>query len=381
VSWRSCAILVGVLAACRSGSTSMPEGGVDVRIPDAPVPRDGMAAPLAIDFTAGGCPSFTTGATGPRCRGPAPLTVQFVPVTTGAVTKYLWDFGDGTEPASTRTPLHTYSFPGSYDVALVGGGSAGSAVRTRMGFVVVVQNGAGGPCDVDQQCESGLRCLCGSAANPRCPAAFARGLCASSCKAADCRPTEWCADLTSTLLPGATAEPWQDDVCVHPCQSDTDCAPPLRCRSLPARAGQPDAGWKGGCFPDYPTAPGGRCRGASGKLQPELCVTGQCADLGSDGLCSLACASAPCPPDMGCADFSDGRHLCLPRCGPSYACDGDPLLACLGPNAGPLGFALHAGTPPGSYCAPRRCMSSDDCGPAGICHSDATGGHCFRKPD
>jgi PKD repeat protein len=350
----------------------MPEAGVDVRAPDAPVTRDATVAPLAVDFTVSDCPSFTTG---PVCRGQAPLTVQFVPVTTGTVTKYLWDFGDGTEPSSLATPVHTYSFPGSYDVALVGGGSAGSTVRTRVGFVVVVNNAAGDPCDVDQQCQSGLTCVCGSTANPRCTAAFARGLCAASCRDSDCRATERCADL-SQGAPDA-GEPWQQPLCLRPCQTDSDCGAPLRCRDLPARNAAD--GWLRGCFPDHPVAPGGRCRGAGGQLQGELCVTGRCVDLGADGVCSLNCASTPCPPSMGCADLTDGRHLCLARCGPTFACDGDPLLACLGPNAGPFGFTLHSGTPPGSYCAPRRCTSSDDCAPAGVCRTDATGSHCVRK--
>src|SRR5205814_586698 len=163
---------------------------------------------------------------------------------------------------SMRIPAHTYSFPGSYDVALVGGGSTGSAVRTRMGFVVVLDNAAGDPCDVDQQCESGLTCVCGSTANPRCSAAFARGLCAASCRDTGCRPSERCADL-SQGAPDA-GEPWQQPLCLRPCETDAECGAPLHCRDLPAR--DADGGWLRGCFPDHPVAPGGRCRGAGGQL-------------------------------------------------------------------------------------------------------------------
>jgi hypothetical protein len=280
--------------------------------------------------------------------------------------------------SSLRTPVHTYPFPGSYKVTLVGGGASGSADSARAGFVVVLDNPAGDPCDVDQQCESGLACICGSAT--KCTPAFARGICASSCLAAACRTTERCADLTlSQGNPDAGAEPWQDALCLRPCKTDTDCAPPLRCRDLPARPATD--GWLRGCFPDNPVAPGGRCRGASGQLQGELCITGRCADLGADGVCSVECSSAPCPPSMGCATFTDGRKLCVAQCTPSFTCDGDPLLACLAPNAGPLGFTLPPGTPPGMYCAPRRCTSGDDCAPSGVCRMDAQGGHCSRKSD
>ena len=367
-----CGILVVAAGACRSGTAPQPEAGVDVRIADARVPRDATATPLAVDFTVSDCPSFEDG---PSCRGRAPLTVQFVPVTTGAVTKYLWVFGDGSEPSSMSAPVHTYSFPGKYEVSLVGGGSAGSAMRARKEFIAVLFNGAGDSCDVEQQCEIGLTCVCGSASNPRCTTAFARGLCAASCKDTQCRASERCADLSQGAVP---SEPWQQPLCLRPCDRDTDCGPPLRCRDLP---GGTDAGWLRACFPDYPTAPGGRCRSASGQLRNDLCVTGHCLDLGAEGVCSLSCATSVCPPSMGCVDLTGGVSVCLSGCSPTVGCNGDdPLLACLGPNAGPLGFTLHSGTPPGSfYCAPKRCVSSDDCGPAGLCRTDATGGHCVRR--
>jgi PKD repeat protein len=373
---RSWVFLLPLAVSCRSGSTPLPEAGVDVRAPDVAVIRDAIAAPLAVDFTVSDCPSFDftdDAGTMPRCRGRAPLTVQFVPVTTGAVTKYLWEFGDGTESSSARTAVHTYAFPGSYDVRLVGGGAPGSAERTRVGYVIVLDNRTGDPCDVDQQCESGLACVCGSTA--KCNAAFARGLCASACADTTCRTGEKCADLSQGAP--VAAEPWQKPLCVRSCQTGAECAPPLRCRNLPGRTAAES--WFSGCFPDYPVAPGGRCRGASGQLQGEVCITGRCVDLGASGVCSLTCTTAPCPPGMGCADLSDGRQVCLTRCDALTPCDGDPLLACLGPNAGPLGFALHAGTPPGELCAPRRCSTSDECAPAGTCRTDASGGHCVRR--
>lgn len=51
-------------------------------------------------------------------QGAAPLTVEFDPrCSTGTVSKYSWDFGDG-ETSRTRKPTHTFANPGSYQVKL-----------------------------------------------------------------------------------------------------------------------------------------------------------------------------------------------------------------------------------------------------------------------
>lgn len=53
-----------------------------------------------------------------RTSGLAPLTVAFdSKCSTGAVTRYSWAFGDGTESAS-RNPTHTFDFAGEYTVTL-----------------------------------------------------------------------------------------------------------------------------------------------------------------------------------------------------------------------------------------------------------------------
>ncbi|MEM1214587.1 MAG: PKD domain-containing protein [Bacteroidota bacterium] len=44
-------------------------------------------------------------------------TFQFVDMSFGNVTEWIWDFGDGTI-ATTANPLHTYSNPGSYQIQL-----------------------------------------------------------------------------------------------------------------------------------------------------------------------------------------------------------------------------------------------------------------------
>jgi len=49
--------------------------------------------------------------------GPAPLPVQFTNTSTGVITGYAWDFGDGgtsTDP----NPSYTYTTPGKHKVML-----------------------------------------------------------------------------------------------------------------------------------------------------------------------------------------------------------------------------------------------------------------------
>ncbi|MBU0727698.1 PKD domain-containing protein [Patescibacteria group bacterium] len=53
-----------------------------------------------------------------RSNGSAPLAVTFDPIcSTGAVSTYSWDFGDG-EDSDSRKPTHTFEFPGNYTVIL-----------------------------------------------------------------------------------------------------------------------------------------------------------------------------------------------------------------------------------------------------------------------
>jgi len=359
-----------LLASCRDGSPAAPDAAVMMRPLDATVPSDVSASPPSVDFIVSSCPKVEDG---PRCTGRAPLTLEFVPLVTASVTRFLWTFGDGTAKSSARAPVHTYAVPGQYDVLLVGGGVAGSAQKLRREFVVVTANQVGEPCDVDQQCEPHLRCFCGSVDG--CGAAFSRGLCASNCATVACRAGEVCADLSLARSPGG--EPWQNPLCLRDCQADDDCAPGLRCRDLPAQ--NPAGTWIRGCFPGVPAAPGQSCRSASGQLRNDACITGQCVDLGANGLCSLDCSKAPCPPGASCADLSDGRHLCLQRCSPEFTCERDPLLACTAPNQGPLGFAVVGAAANATFCAPKICSRHEDCGPAGTCHDDSSGAHCVRK--
>ncbi|MDD3137163.1 MAG: PKD domain-containing protein, partial [Methanoregula sp.] len=64
---------------------------------------------------------FTTSAS----TGQVPFTVTFTDTTTGNVTAYAWDFGDGSS-STVRNPTHTYLMGGTYSVALTATGPGGS---------------------------------------------------------------------------------------------------------------------------------------------------------------------------------------------------------------------------------------------------------------
>jgi PKD repeat protein len=78
-------------------------------------------APVA-DFTAG------------PTSGVAPLTVTFTNLTSGAVTTYSWDFGDGTISAQVN-PSHTYTSAGVFTVSLTATGPGGNNTRTKNSFI------------------------------------------------------------------------------------------------------------------------------------------------------------------------------------------------------------------------------------------------------
>ncbi len=68
--------------------------------------------------------------------GKAPETVQFTDISTGTVTGWSWNFGDG-QTSTNQNPSHTYSTPGSYAVSLTATGPLGSNTITVPNYVLV----------------------------------------------------------------------------------------------------------------------------------------------------------------------------------------------------------------------------------------------------
>jgi PKD repeat protein len=77
----------------------------------------GVTAPVA---------AFTQNTT----LGQAPLTVQFTNQSTGDITSYFWNFGDGAT-STDRNPSHIFRGVGTYNVILTITGPGGSSIVTR----------------------------------------------------------------------------------------------------------------------------------------------------------------------------------------------------------------------------------------------------------
>jgi PKD repeat protein len=73
---------------------------------------------------------------GTPTSGAVPLVVAFADGSTGAVSSYAWDFGDGGT-STLQSPGHTYSAVGVYTVSLTVTGPGGSDTRTRLDYISV----------------------------------------------------------------------------------------------------------------------------------------------------------------------------------------------------------------------------------------------------
>jgi len=74
--------------------------------------------------------------------GSAPLRVDFTDGSTGEVSAWEWDFGDGRTSAEP-SPVHTFQHPGVYSVTLAVSGPGGDDTWTRNDYVVVSSLPAG----------------------------------------------------------------------------------------------------------------------------------------------------------------------------------------------------------------------------------------------
>ena len=120
---------------------------------------------------------------------------------------------------------------------------------------------------------------------------------------------------------------------------------------------------------------------ATGTLRSDLCSSGECIDMGAKGLCTMDCSESSCPPGSDCAQLGNGRKICLRPCIGSFNCSADPLLTCVTPTIGDLGYHLLSPDPSSasSYCAATPCILDDTCAPTGTCVADSGGGHCVAK--
>jgi PKD repeat protein len=71
--------------------------------------------------------------------GLAPLTVKFKDQSTGDLTSWSWDFGDGST-STEKKPAHTYADPGTYTVSLTVTGPEGSDTETKNNYISVFED-------------------------------------------------------------------------------------------------------------------------------------------------------------------------------------------------------------------------------------------------
>lgn len=73
--------------------------------------------------------------------GKRPLPVTFTDSSSGDISGWLWDFGDGST-STEQNPVHTYSVPGKYTVSLTVTGVGGSDFSSRTDYInVKARNG------------------------------------------------------------------------------------------------------------------------------------------------------------------------------------------------------------------------------------------------
>ncbi|MEN6444390.1 MAG: PKD domain-containing protein [Methanoregula sp.] len=77
------------------------------------------------------------GFTGAPTTGAAPLLVQFTDASTGPVTSWAWNFGDGGTANVQNPAPHTYVNAGNYTVSLVVYNGTGSNTLTRTNYIAV----------------------------------------------------------------------------------------------------------------------------------------------------------------------------------------------------------------------------------------------------
>jgi len=82
-------------------------------------------------------PAPVAGFSASNSTGTAPLAVTFTNASSGKITEYYWDFGDGATSFEAN-PAHTYASPGSFDVTLTVTGPGGSDTVIKTGEVQVV---------------------------------------------------------------------------------------------------------------------------------------------------------------------------------------------------------------------------------------------------
>ena len=94
-----------------------------------------------------GAPTAKASFTAEPMAGSDPLAVSFSDNSSGSITSWLWDFGDGTTSASPN-PSHQFTTPGEYPITLTVTDANGESISTRKGTLRVGNQNQGAPKNV-----------------------------------------------------------------------------------------------------------------------------------------------------------------------------------------------------------------------------------------
>lgn len=90
-------------------------------------------------------------------KGNGPLDATFANTSSGPVSSWIWDFGDGNNDQNVVSPPHTYTAAGLYSVRLIIKDSAGQTSSKTIQVTVPVQS-AGGPANAKKPIKSAADC-------------------------------------------------------------------------------------------------------------------------------------------------------------------------------------------------------------------------------
>ncbi len=128
----------GTLSSTRNPSKTYSSYGSYVVTLTATNPAGSNSASAVKQVYSVPVPAFSASATGAE---PGAM-ITFTDESTGNVTGWSWNFGDGTS-SSSRNPGKTYVSSGNYSVALTAANPAGSTALTRTGYITIVSGALG----------------------------------------------------------------------------------------------------------------------------------------------------------------------------------------------------------------------------------------------
>lgn len=110
--------------------TYMEQGNYTVTLTvGGPAGNDTATREIEVVYPSGPAPILAVFSADPT-SGPIPLSVQFINNSTGNITSYAWDFGDGTT-STDQNPVHIYNDTGTYTISLFVEGPGGTDNETH----------------------------------------------------------------------------------------------------------------------------------------------------------------------------------------------------------------------------------------------------------